>query len=338
MEVHMELKNIGKFILAGITAFLFLNIFCSVYYNIPVHITTETGATDYVWEKHAYYSKMTEGFGYGKMNNQGFNNIQDYDAQPIDILIMGSSQMEGTNVPQGRTAPALLNRLFEGSKYVYNIGISGHDFPHIVNNIKTAIQYYEPNDYVIIEIGSIQFNIQDLEESINKTLKRIPSYDNKIMFFLQKIPYLRLIYSQYKHFIGNGEDGEVKQNDFVPDKAKYARTLDIAMEKLHQISIEYGIKIITFYHPHFIFNNNGSIVEDSNYEYLQIFKNACFNNDLEFINMADSFIEAYNSRHILPHGFSNTAIGAGHLNKNGHKLIADELFRQINIIEKGGAM
>jgi hypothetical protein len=334
----MWLKKAVKFILAGITAFLVLNIFCFVYYNIPVHITTKTGVTDYIWEKHVYYSKMTEGFGYGKTNNEGFNNIQDYNAQPIDILVMGSSHMEGTNVPQNKTTAVLLNEFFNGLKYVYNIGISGHNFPRIVNNIETAVQYYKPNEYIVIETGSTQFNIQDLEASINGTLKRLPSYDNKIMFFLQKMPYLRLIYSQYKHFTGNGEENTPEQNNIAFDKENYSIVLNAAMKKLHRVSIEQDIKIIIFYHPHFIFNDNGSIPENTDYEYLTIFKNICFNNDIVFINMADYFIEEYNNNHILPHGFSNTSIGAGHLNKNGHRLIANELFRQINIMEKDGSI
>jgi hypothetical protein len=335
----MRLKTVAQFILAGIIAFLFLNIFCLAYYNIPVHIKTKTSATDYVWEKYAYYSKMTEGFGYGKMNNEGFNNLQDYNAQQsIDILIMGSSHMEGTNVPQDKTVAALLNENFNGSKHVYNIGISGHDFPHIVNNIEAAVQYYKPNDYIVIEISSMQFNIQDLKKSINKTLIQIPSYDNKVMFFLQKIPYLRLLYSQYKHFVGNDEENEPKKSDTVFDKTTYTTILDTVMKKLYQVSIEHDIKIIIFYHPYLILDNNGSVSEDTVYEYLEIFKNACLGNDIIFLNMADCFFEEYNNNYILPHGFSNTVIGMGHLNKNGHRLIANRLFRKINIIEKDGSI
>jgi hypothetical protein len=280
---------------------------------------------------------MTEGFGYGEMNNEGFNNIQDYFFQPIEILLMGSSQMEGTNVPQNATTTALLNKLF-GAKYVYNIGISGHDFSHIVNNLKTAVQFYKPNEYVIIEIGSLQFNVQALEESINGTLERIPSYDNKIMFFLQKIPYLRLLYSQYKNFVGKGGDEDFQQSGIAFDIGKLSVALDAVMKKLYMIEKEHGIKIIIFYHPHFTLNNNGSISENTVYEYQKTFENACNNNDILFVNMADVFIEEYNNNHILPHGFSNTAVGSGHLNRNGHKIIAHELFRQINNIKKDGSI
>ncbi|MDR0910084.1 MAG: hypothetical protein LBM77_10005, partial [Spirochaetaceae bacterium] len=86
-----------KFMFAGVVAVIILNIVCLAYYKLPVHITTKTGVTDYYWEPHTYYSKMTEGFGYGKMNNEGFNNIKDYTkGENVNVLLMGSSQMEAT--------------------------------------------------------------------------------------------------------------------------------------------------------------------------------------------------------------------------------------------------
>jgi hypothetical protein len=51
-------------------------------------------------------------------------------------------------------------------------------------------------------------------------------------------------------------------------------------------------------------------------EYLHLFKTACAKNDIYFVNMTDTFLQAYNEKHILPHGFWNTPAGAGHLNKN----------------------
>ncbi|MDR2376668.1 MAG: hypothetical protein LBD96_09560 [Treponema sp.] len=105
------LKKIAKFIAAGTVAFLLLNILCLFYYNVPGHVSGKTGATDYVYPGHTYYSQMTEGFGYGRMNNEGYNNIDDYVSQKIDILLMGSSHIEGMNVKQKQTTASILNTL-----------------------------------------------------------------------------------------------------------------------------------------------------------------------------------------------------------------------------------
>ncbi|GHU15303.1 hypothetical protein FACS1894163_01530 [Spirochaetia bacterium] len=337
MAIKFLAANLGKIITAGMMALFVLTIFCLVYYNIPVHVTSKSGTTDYVWEKYAYYSKMTEGFGTGRMNNEGFNNLEDYNAQSIDILLMGSSQMEGTNVIQTKTTVSVLNNLMN-QKYCYNIGISGHSLPHIVTNLETAIQYYTPDKYVVIETMSIQFNTKSLGDIIESKVQRIPSYDSGIIFHLQKIPYLRLLYKQYKDLRGHNEDEIQEQVPDVLDKDQYSILLDTVMRRINQISINNNIKPILFYHPHLTLNKDGSASANTNNEYLDAFKAACINNGIYFFDMTAVFMEEYQTNHILPHGFANTAVGAGHLNKNGHRIIANELFRRINEIEKGGSL
>jgi hypothetical protein len=330
--------NLGKIVTAGMIALFVLTAFCLVYYNIPVHLTSKTGTTDYAWEKHAYYCKMIEGFGYGRMNNEGFNNLEDYNAQPVDILLMGSSQMEGTNVEQTKTTASVLNKSFNESKYCYNIGILGHALPHIVSNLETAIEYYTPHEYVVIETMTIQFNAKSLEDIIESRVQRIPSYDSGILFHLQKISYLRLLYNQYKNMKGNSEDEVQERVPGIFDKEQHFILLDTVMHRINQISIDNNIKPIIFYHPHLSLNNDGPASVNTDNEYLNAFKTACVNNDIYFIDMTDAFMQEYQANHILPHGFANTAVGAGHLNKNGHRIIANELFRRINEIEKGGSI
>jgi hypothetical protein len=328
------IRSFMKIIAAGIIAFLVLTLFCVAYYNLPVHSSSKTGTTDYVWEKHAYYSKMTEGFGYGKMNNEGFNNLADYNGQRVDLLVMGSSQMEGTNVVQHETTVALLHRLFDTSKYVYNIGISGHDFPHIVNNLEKALHYYAPQEYVIIETGSLRFDIPSLEDALTERMQRIPSYDSKILFYLQKIPYLRLLYSQYKNSVDNKDQETISAS--APDMASkeaYSEILNRVMNKLHQLSINHKVNILIFYHPHLVLTKDGDASVETDTEYRALFKKACTDHALYFVDMTDVFLETYKNYHILPHGFANTAVGVGHLNKNGHTIIANELFRQIRLFQ-----
>jgi hypothetical protein len=126
------MKRIIKFFLAGSLAFLIINIICFAYYNVPVLFPSETGVTDGHLESGAYYVRAVEGYGYGKLNNEGFNNFDDYHSQNIDILLMGSSQMEAMQVAQAETTSAVLNRMLDGKQYIYNIAIDSQKIPATV--------------------------------------------------------------------------------------------------------------------------------------------------------------------------------------------------------------
>jgi hypothetical protein len=130
------LKFLFKMSVAGCMAILILSAPCLVYYDIPLTVPIREGVTDFTAEPYHRYSNGTEGFGYGRMNNEGYNTLLDYNAQQIDILIMGSSQMEGYQIPQRKIAAALLNNLLDGSKYVYKIGVSGHNLYTVANNFE----------------------------------------------------------------------------------------------------------------------------------------------------------------------------------------------------------
>jgi hypothetical protein len=79
-----------------------------------------------------------------------------------------------------------------------------------------------------------------------------------------------------------------------------------------------------------VLNKDGSVSADTNNNYFIELKKACNNNNIYFIDMTNIFMEAYKTNYILPHGFINTAVGVGHLNINGHRMIANELFKHIN--------
>ena len=323
-----------KLIVAGIIAFIFLNILCIFYYINPDSLPTKNGVTDFFWEPSSYYSKMTEGFGYGKMNNEGFNNIQDYEHnQPIDILLMGSSHMEGLNVPQKRTVAAVLNTLFNKSKYVYNIGLSGHEFPYIVNNIETAVRFYAPKEYVIIEIAEFEFDVISLEQGINSNLKRLAAADGKFIMllkkipYLHKIPYLRLLKLQYQNYRSSQRHNNYQgNNDAKINDEMYSQVLEAAFQKLSQIANNQKIRIILVYHPELRLNFDGSLHDSTDVNRLTLFEKYSAENDIVFINMIDRFRTEYKSFHIAPYGYSNTEINVGHLNRYGHQMIADELY------------
>ena len=90
------IRMAGKLILAGITAAVILSAIMFAYDILPVHYENTKGNTDFTWEPNGIWVKMTEGISFGKFDSDGFNNPQVIHNP--DIVIVGSSHMEATNV------------------------------------------------------------------------------------------------------------------------------------------------------------------------------------------------------------------------------------------------
>ena len=197
-------KWIVKALLAGLAAFAVLCAACAFYFNVPVRVSNPDGTTEYRYEPNRRYFRGTEGFGTGRTNNEGFNNLRDYKhGDTINILLMGSSHMEGFCVPQADSAAAVLNRLFGGEKYVYNIGMAAHTFPYCAEHLDKALSVYAPTDAVVIELAKLGYAPAELDAAADGTLPEIRAHEGGIVTAAQKIPYLRLFYTKY--FQGGGD-------------------------------------------------------------------------------------------------------------------------------------
>ena len=62
------------------------------------------------------------------------------------------------------------------------------------------------------------------------------------------------------------------------------------------------------------------------------FAELCADENIIFIDMTEEFVSLYEEQHILAHGFVNTTVGRGHLNRYGHASIAKRL---AEVIEEG---
>lgn len=324
------LKALTKTMVSGILAFLFLNLFSYYYYNPPKHSTNENGATDYVWEPNMFYSVAVEGFAQGKKNNEGLANAFDFDdSMKIDILFMGSSHMEGHHVCMSQLAANQISSSLK-NKTVYNISVSGHTFLRCANNLRAALNRYQPTEYVVIETSNISFSNEELALAKNEEIPDIPSYDKGIIGLLQESPYFFLIYYQLGQNIGQiiGQNNIQKAADMEVEMNN-EELLDDLLQKMSALAGEYGAKIIIMYHPHIMIAYDGMASLDTDQDIIDQFKRSCDNNGILFLDMSDRFIKEYERSHILPHGFSNSPVGKGHLNKYGHAMIAEELYKMI---------
>ena len=64
-------------------------------------------------------------------------------------------------------------------------------------------------------------------------------------------------------------------------------------------------------------------------DFVKKFATYCEQSGVYFVDMSKTFFVEYIENHILPYGFSNTSVGTGHLNKHGHRMIAEKLYEII---------
>lgn len=312
-------KIIRNILMALIISFIILNSLSFIYYNIPPRVNDESGSVDYKWPANAFYSRGTEGFAWGKVNNDGFNNLFDYDENlDIDILLMGSSHLEGFNVAQKYNVTNVLN---ENTNYLtYNIGISEHTLLNCISDLESALKKYKPNKYVVIETMNVSFYDDEIINCLKGETK-LNSFSSSLVNFLQNFKYLKLLFTQYNNT--KGHNTGLKNSNSVNNSELLLKLF----EKANSTCKDNDIELIILYHPTLSFDNDGNVKAIYNQEDMDIFKNCCIESDIHFINMEDTFVNEYKTNKILPHGFNNTIPGSGHLNKYGHKMIAMEIKR-----------
>ena len=320
-----------KIIVSGIFALLILTLLCSFYYNVPQHHADPAGATDYKFEPDTFFAFGREGFSYGRTNNEGYNDSSDYiKGMPVQILVTGSSHMEALHVMRKKNAASLLAELSD--RFVYNIGTSAHTFITCAVNLESALRKYTPSEYVIIETASVNFSDKELERIISKNVSKIPAYDKGILSVLRRNNFLRLMYHQFPVLLKSNMTSRKKseQNDSYNSKALLTEVL----RNLAHTASSYGIKLIIAYHPSISLNKDGTISINGDLNIVRQFSELCAQNGIYFLDMSKRFLDEYKKNYTLPYGFMNTSVGSGHMNKYGHKMLAEEIYGLIQRIEE----
>lgn len=327
--MNLILKTLAKICLSFVIAFVVLSLFCSFYYKTPVHYENKDGSTDYVWQKNYHYSRGTEGIGYGKTNNEGLMNEFDYEAgMNIDVLVLGSSHMENQFIPMDKNCVSLLNDLFE-DKTFYNAGVSGHNFKVCIDNLPYALNKYQPA-YVIIETSSLIFDEETVNKMINGEIGEIESHAGGLKELLQKNPFIRLAYSQYDALVKNNKSDDEYEApvEKVIDEAATSKLMAF-ISSIGQIN---DCQVVILYHPT-IDTYDDCLTYRLDEDIVSEFKDICIENDVAFIDMTAHFNDEYSEKHLVPYGFNNTAVGVGHLNVEGHRMIAEEIIKYLKEVE-----
>ncbi len=321
-------KWIVKAMLAGLAAFAVLCAACAFYFNVPVRVSSPDDTTEYRYEPNRRYFRGTEGFGTGRINNEGFNNLRDYkQGDEINVLLLGSSHMEGFCVPQADSAAAVLNRLFDGEKYVYNIGMAAHTFPYCAEHLERALSVYAPTDAVVIELAKLSYTPSELDAAADGTLPEIGAHEGKIVTAAQKIPYLRLFYTKY--FQGGG-DAAGEDNAAQPPTGDFEASLSRLLQKLGETGRAHGVDVILAYTPTVLPDEDGHIAVQEQPDERALYQRLCAENGIVFLDLTGRNIAAAEELGRLPFGFANTTPGTGHINRLGLRLFAEGLYEQLS--------
>ena len=320
-------KAILKIIIAASISFMVLSLFSKIYYNLPIKNVNTIGTTDYVFEPNKFHSRGTEGYSFGKTNNEGFNNLDDYTDQNIDILVMGSSHMEAFNVLPTQSTVAKLNEILGKDMFTYNIGVSAHNIYTVISNLDAALERYNPKKYVILETMTLIDDKKSLNNVLNDEVLPVGKHSSGIVRTLESFDYLKLLSSQLKSYTDNIKKNNKKSNEKPKDikKYDYIEELDNVLRYVNEISIKKDIVPIILFHQNLFLGKDGTIISKEDENKVEILKYLCDKNDIVLLDMTDRFIQEYGEERVLPHGFSNTRAGVGHLNKYGHAMIAEEL-------------
>lgn len=334
-----------RILIAAVLAVLALTLFCFLY-DFPCggYLNAGGTGTDYSCKPNLLYSNMTEGIAFNRMDSNGYNNASVY-TDDVDILLMGSSHMLALQVGADENTGALLRQFFPDKK-IYNIGMNDHMLYAQMRNLGFAVERYHPKT-VIMEFSSPRLNTDFMSYAVRRY--NMPEQDavktGTLVRIADCVPVLRPVFYRIRNIAGS--------LDFVPDWMKekeegsggsggaadssisdfYRETLSEFLSLTEAVR-EQGVEnILLVFHPEERLEQDGSISYVTDALYLDLFADLCAEKGLVFVDMTDGFRELYSEEHMPVHGFCNTLLPTGHLNKYGHRVLAEKLAAAIRGLE-----
>ena len=300
------------------------------FYERPVGwIDTPNGASRAVRNPYSMLVHGTEGYGISRIDKNGFTN-PDYPLSDKYILMMGASHSQGKEIHEGKKYSVIINNLLTNGKEelsAINISCDGHFLPSIINHFQAAVINYPRAKCITIEIGSTDYTIEELtnavfqpEEIDTRNAEQIFSQQNLVGKLKNSIKEYFPLVSLIKNHIQTARDGN-SSKEYSVNEVEYKAVI---IKGLSLIRSEYSGPIAFVYHPDTVIEGDGSL-SVSRSKTIDIFKEACEDNGIGFIDVGDLFLEYYNEYQELPYGFSNTTPGNGHLNEIGHQIMAEAI-------------
>ena len=113
----------------------------------------------------------------------------------------------------------------------------------------------------------------------------------------------------------------------------YDQALSPVMEIISRECSSHGVTPILVFNASMVISEDGKVDTNTNTEQLAAFQRVCEEKGILLLDISDACLEHHASCYELPYGFSNTSPGGGHMNKIGHRIFAEEVFKAIREME-----
>lgn len=322
--------------------------------SIPT-CTWDPAIQDYAPISGAKYVFRSEGRGETVFGEHGIVGGAGYDDPTTGVVaIWGDSFVEAFQVPDGHKMSTRFNEIWNSLNArplrAVSIGRSGFSIANYYFSIPLYRKIIPNIVYNVVVISSLRDLLPDQSDFIGCSFISSPDYafikapppgkSLKRLFLIAK-QFMNRTGMQYLYYAyvdimigapgkkpliknlrfmpgvrsGSGS-GEGASRDSVIDRAGFKFIVD----KMREVS---DVPIIFVYLPNVPSLHDGKIVtRDVNSEKMKTFADVCSENGIIFVSMERRFNELFRSARKFPRGFPNTVPGVGHLNEDGHRLVA----------------
>ncbi len=335
-----------KFIIAIILNVIIWNFILGTYNVFPKLSEDSSFGVHYV--PNATIVNRIEGYAVSHTNNYGYLD-DDFIQGEDNIIVLGDSITEANQVKKHEKYVQLLEMKWQedgNDIKVHNLAVAGKNASDYIYYGPNYLKEFNP-EYVIIEL-----TVNDILDAFHpfSTNTHIDEWGNIVanesFSTLYKLkneltsmnPLLLNTYTKLKSYLIKrssqiGVRSTLLQKD--KDKVEFIdeSKVDFVLGKLKET---YGEKLVVLYLHNINLREqiSGQIDEDVYLDYGEYIEQYCNDNQIYFIDTTDSMGNHFVETGKLVNGFINHRLGVGHLNIEGHRVIAqmiDEYFN--NYIE-----
>ncbi|MBN2604077.1 MAG: hypothetical protein JXA91_08105 [Candidatus Thermoplasmatota archaeon] len=341
--VRYSLKYLKVLLQFG-TIFIVFEIVFRCFINSP---SKQMHDENFGWRYHpnVIILHTSEGFSRIKLNSDGFNDDEEIDGmeKKQKIFVFGDSYVEALQVSSENNFCSILEKINDSISF-QNMGKSDFSPLHYI----ILLNFYRekipcPSMFVVV---LNDFDIDDILKQEIITEKdsigvikniRIGSFDesdnlkNKMSFLYNNSALCTFLFRKYSGLVlesarklQNFKDRNEKCNQYIKDYNEAKKRIKYI---LSQIQMKGELLIV--YIPKLNYRAGG-VAEIADRSVGNTYRKIAEELNVKYMNMEKIIKEEYSLSHKPPVGFNNSIFGTGHLNKNGHILLANTINDIIN--------